>query len=422
MHLTPDAAIELAAAIADRLRRDALHDGSECTWLGHHSVADAASSTRGTGSVRSLLGDVYGGTAGVALFLLELHHLRPEPWLPDLIRAALAHATRTIADAPKNEAGGFLTGVAGLGYVNLRAAEILADPAAARAGLAQLSVAAVDACVAEGAVDLVSGVAGVVVAAAAASRRTPALRDVVAAGQNALLAAATREGGAWSWNMTAGQAEAKSEARTGLSHGFSGVAAALFAAHALTGDPTARDAAVGALVTEDRWYVPEQANWIDLRHAADATPPATPESRRAAPCADVWCHGAPGIAIVRRIARDVLGGDAPVAASLAPAVRITRRALRQWREGADTSLCHGLFGHAECLMLAAPGAYLPTIDGALARAARSHAEDASWPSGVVSRGANPSLLLGSAGIGHQLLRWAKGNAVPPVLLPSAVAL
>ena len=46
-----------------------------------------------------------------------------------------------------------------------------------------------------------------------------------------------------------------------------------------------------------------------------------------------------------------------------------------------------------------------------------HGERGNWPSGAPSRGPNPSLLLGEAGIGYWLLRLYDPAAVPSVLLP-----
>ena len=45
-----------------------------------------------------------------------------------------------------------------------------------------------------------------------------------------------------------------------------------------------------------------------------------------------------------------------------------------------------------------------------------HARSGNWPSGLVSRGPNPSLMLGSAGVGYSLLRLYDPKTVPSVLL------
>ena len=53
-----------------------------------------------------------------------------------------------------------------------------------------------------------------------------------------------------------------------------------------------------------------------------------------------------------------------------------------------------------------------------------HARSGKWPSGLVSRGPNPSLMLGSAGLGYSLLRLHDPKTVPSVLLiaPGEVSL
>ncbi len=410
--------LDLAAEIGERLRHSALRHGGESTWLGRDATGVGMKPVTAAPTMRSLGGDVYGGTAGIALFLIELHRLRPLAWVPDLVRDALAFAKRTIHGADRDVAGGFTTGLAGVGYVSLRAAEVLGDGAAARDGQRLLSRNALELCASHRALDFGTGIAGVVVAASAMIQ-VGGMRDVAIAGADMLANAATRdEDAAPRWNMLGDSAANGRWARTGLSHGFSGLAAAFFAAHGVAGRAVDLELARAALSLEDRWYLPARSNWCDLRRTADDAPPSSVAARLTAPFSSVWCHGAPGIAIVRRVARDACPDDRTVASRLVAARRTAARSLDAWRPGADSSLCHGLMGLAECVSLADPDD-APRVGRALARGARAHAGDASWPSGVPSHGPNPSLFVGLAGIGHQLLRWAAGASVRPVLLPTA---
>ena len=45
-----------------------------------------------------------------------------------------------------------------------------------------------------------------------------------------------------------------------------------------------------------------------------------------------------------------------------------------------------------------------------------HATAGDWPSGVASGGPNPSLMLGTAGVGYGFLRLHDPDEVPSVLL------
>ena len=86
----------------------------------------------------------------------------------------------------------------------------------------------------------------------------------------------------------------------------------------------------------------------------------------------------------------------------------------------DTSLCHGLSGLMDIVLTAGTiledGAYLEHSFRVARVMIDRHARSGSWPSGLVSRGPNPSLMLGSAGVGYSLLRLHDPKTVPSVLL------
>jgi lantibiotic modifying enzyme len=86
----------------------------------------------------------------------------------------------------------------------------------------------------------------------------------------------------------------------------------------------------------------------------------------------------------------------------------------------DATLCHGLAGLAEIVQI-----YAETIDDDNARQVvqntaaeliRRYDEAGDWPSGQMTGGLNPTLMLGNAGIGHHLLRLHAPQAVPSVLI------
>ncbi len=88
--------------------------------------------------------------------------------------------------------------------------------------------------------------------------------------------------------------------------------------------------------------------------------------------------------------------------------------------GADTTLCHGLAGLAEVVLIAGQILRDETYRAASAATARAligrYSESGRWPSGTASRGPNPSLMLGTAGIGYTLLRLHDPALVTPILL------
>ena len=106
------------------------------------------------------------------------------------------------------------------------------------------------------------------------------------------------------------------------------------------------------------------------------------------------------------------------------AVRSTtaQLAAREPASGVDLSLCHGLAGQVDLLLEAASvlgsRASLDLASRVWAGQAESHALSHAWTTGVPGGGANPSLMVGTAGIGYALLRLhdpgagADGAAMP----------
>jgi lantibiotic modifying enzyme len=118
-----------------------------------------------------------------------------------------------------------------------------------------------------------------------------------------------------------------------------------------TGREDLRRAGRAAFAYEDSLFDSERGNWPDLR--ADGKTGDAPRFPVA------WCHGAPGIALarLRAVAADPDHAGEPA-----------------WRDGARAAL------------------------GQLVE------RRGPWPSGTPSGGPNPSLMLGTSGLGTCLLR------------------
>ncbi|HUJ60087.1 MAG TPA: lanthionine synthetase LanC family protein [Kofleriaceae bacterium] len=405
-------ALDVALEIADRLRHAALRHAGRCTWLGHDNVEMPPGRSL-VPTVRSASGELYAGTSGIALFFAELYALAPGDALADLLREAIAHAHATVPAAP-----GLYTGRAGIGYASVRAGEVLEDPALVREGMHAIANAAA-ACEATRAFDVMSGHAGIVLAAAALAANHRELVACVVGGTRALLDAGQQRGERWTLPHALLSPGTRCEhALTGLSHGLSGIALALIASHRTTGDGASAAAARGALASEDDWFVPERANWPDLREVAVRTL-ADVGDRMALVCGETWCHGAPGIAAVRAYAARHLA----VRRHLADALRTTAAALDRWEPGFDVCLCHGGLGLAECALVATGRSRAKPMIAMRARATRAiakivaaHRPDPWWPSGLPSHGPSPSLMMGMAGVGHQLLRLAAPDRVRSIAI------
>ena len=199
---------------------------------------------------------------------------------------------------------------------------------------------------------------------------------------------------------------------SGLSHGASGLGLALLELYKATGRIRFRNAARGMFEYEDTLFDTEKSNWADLKRASG-------HSRYER----FWCNGAPGIALARGgaaaldpdLREDYLGKARTAVATTIDA--IDDNFGTPW---SDTSLCHGLAGLGEIILIASQLLDEPPLrHRALALADElidRHSGRGEWHSGTLSGGPNPSLMLGVAGVGHWLLRLHDPTNVPPFLL------
>jgi lantibiotic biosynthesis protein len=404
---------EAAASIGDRLASDAIwHDG-RCTWFG-----DAVQHVNGDWQVvhRSCDGDLYEGTSGIALFLARL-------WLEtgdgSHRRAAIGGARHALQRAdPASPDTSLYGGTTGIAWAAVEVGRTV-DAPELTASAADL-VAATDLWRPRVSCDLMSGSAGVIVGLLGLARllERPLLIEAAVELGRRMVDAGVHDGIGLSWPADPAGEE---PGLCGLGHGASGPAYALMELYGVTGERSFADASTEAVRYERAWYDRRQGNWPDLRELSRAQLRAGAEPAYAS----FWCHGAVGVGLVRA-RRFQLLGEAMDLSETGAAVGAALLALEAARPGsghfgANLSLCHGLGGIAELLLVSAA-----TIDEAshravavemLKRAADVHGTPgAAWPCGVVGGGESPGLMLGLAGIGSVLLHASEPGS-PPVGLP-----
>ncbi|MEA2224635.1 MAG: lantibiotic biosynthesis protein, partial [Solirubrobacteraceae bacterium] len=279
---------------------------------------------------------------------------------------------------------------------------------------------------------LVSGSAGAVAGLIALARVLGDERLVQRAQRLAdeLAGAARRGPEGWSWPLPGGR---RSHGLCGISHGAAGAAWALLELFAVTGEARHRDAAERALDYERHWFDAQAADWPDLRGVER-------RERRGVfrpSFAGTWCHGAPGIALARLRAWQIVGDERyrdEAAIALATTASGVERALLG--PAADFTLGHGLAGSADVLLLGAElladggpervalaqrvgaaraGRYAeqPPLSEGIAGAARANVD--GWPGGTAG-GRAPALLTGDAGIGLFYLRLHDRTVPSPLLI------
>ncbi len=408
--------LNAASHIGARLCRDAIWFRDRATWLG-----DAAEPAEvGVRLVhRTTGGALYDGTAGLGLFLAELAAVTGDPIVARTAKGALCHAT-TLARTPTSAMDdGFYSGRAGIATALLQSGTRLADDECVDRGLALMKEVAVNAHE-NGAADLVAGKAGVIMALLATYRRfaDATLLDAATHLGRALVAEACETPHGWCW-----QARRDRPGLLGLSHGVAGVILALAELAREAKDRSYDSAIERGLAYEKAWFDADRGTWPDLREA----PPEAAPGGTGLQYFDAWCHGAPGIALARARLWQLLG-LASVRREARQALVATETAIeRALRTDDNFSLCHGLTGNAEALVVARRLlAERPAAALAEAVAQKLVEQTLEQPQrvagGVPGDDAYaPGLMLGSAGMGYFLLRQIDRSGIPTMLLPGLPA-
>jgi hypothetical protein len=176
-----------------------------------------------------------------------------------------------------------------------------------------------------------------------------------------------------------------------------------------TGSTDHTDLIRAAITYERSWFDSDRLNWPDLRDFTRANTRGGKE-----PSFPVfWCHGALGIGLARVRLFEIMSRNDDAAEAEACLITALRLVSELERAGTpfDMSPCHGLGGVVELLLEAAR----VFRQSELADRARetlalglelAGSDTGPWPCGVPDGGENPSLMVGTAGIGHVFLRAA----------------
>ena len=403
--------------IGARLCRDAIWFQDRATWLG-----DAAEPAElGVRVVhRTTGGALYDGTAGIGLFLAELAAVTGDPIVARTAKGALCHAS-ALARAPTSAmSDGFYSGRAGIATALLQSGTRLVDDEFVDRGLQLMKKVAVNA-LENGAADLVAGKAGIIIAVLATYRRfaDASLLDAATHLGRALVAEACETPHGWCW-----QARRDRPGLLGLSHGVAGVVLALAELAREAKDRSYDTAIERGLAYEKAWFDADRGTWPDLREA----PPEAAPGGTGLQYFEAWCHGAPGISLARARLWQ-LSGLASARQEALQAIVATEKAIeRALQTNGNFSLCHGLTGNAEALvvarqLLAERPSAAPTEPVAQELVEQTLEQPQRVVGGLPGDDAYaPGLMLGSAGMGHFLLRQMDRSGIPTVLLPGLPAI
>jgi lantibiotic biosynthesis protein len=363
---------------------------------------------------------VYGGTAGIGLYLARLAQIIQDPIIRTTALGALAQALAAVNRLHDEGEYGFYSGLAGIAWCCIECGILLErEDLAARGRAVVLRAASLTPDPLR--LDIINGSAGLIHALLDIARdgelkqREQLLEAAVRHGEH-LLALATRTAQGWSWDTLGAPNEPH---LLGFAHGCSGIASALMRLGVATERQDFFAAAQAGLTHERSLFRPIEGNWPDLRSFVQPGPGGEP------PCMLAWCHGAPGIGFARLALHRLLPNDGPIKEEADIAINSTTISLTQPASGVgNSSLCHGDCGNADLLVLAADLlGRLALRDQAEAAGERmlERIEDLGmpWPCGTPSAVETPDLMLGLAGIGYFFLRLHDSVGIPTVLLPGA---
>ncbi len=395
--MSGEAYLEAAVALGREVAAAAIWSGERCSWVG--GMPDEGPGGEIAMTYAAFGPDLYGGTAGVGLVLAELAVACEDAELRRTALGAVEQALGRVEEIPPSWGLGAYGGRLGIALAAAQVGSTLGEPALAeRAGSV---VAALDYRTEPLENDLIAGRAGGILALLSLRRlgvEEATLERAVELGED-LLAAADRGQIGWSWPSPSFPQQRN---LTGLSHGAAGIGLALLELHRAGGEDGFREAAEAAFAYERALFDPRARNWPDLRQLSLGGWP----EEVAPPCATLWCHGAPGIALARLRACE-LGERNGCEQEARVALETTAAVVKNQLEGGNYSLCHGLAGNAEVLREGesllgqeASGLARSVADAGIERYLGT---GDPWPLGVYE-GQTDSLMLGRAGTAYFYLR------------------
>jgi len=410
-----------AYTIARDLARTAIWSEKEkiCNWQGANIEAHGGQYKVVT---RTFGADLYSGLSGIALFLAEVSSRIPDPIIHQTLDGAVKNIMKQSKSKPSPSLFGVHSGRLGIGYALWKIGDLMKNEAWKKEGLKMIKKLSKEK-IGDHEIDIISGAAGAipVLLKLHEQENDSALLNLAKKCGDFLLGKADKSETSWSW-----QTIPDNPGLTGYSHGTAGISTSFLELYAKTENPDYWNAAMMGFQYEREYFVPQQNNWPDLRKD---TKPAT-NSEHQHVCGEMWCHGAPGIALSRLRAYELTGRSDFLQEAQVALDTTYRSIVRSLNAPATSnfSLCHGLAGNADILltggMMLNNQSYIETAQQVGNLGAELYEKTGTdWPSGVndpsgLTTGMEPTpgLMLGSSGTGYFYLRLAFPNQVENILM------
>ncbi len=407
--------LEIAYRIGTKLCRDAIWSGKKCNWVGPSmeyidNTWKAVQRAYGT--------DIYNGTSGIGYFLSYLYSQTNDEIIKKTAMGCFEQTVANINQTIPAARIGFYTGWAGIVRALQNCSPLIKTQAYEKQTTLMLD--SLEQCdLSESGIDILAGCAGAI-PVLIAQHTNNGERYIRAAKKIAdyLIQIAHKTDKGWSWNTLNSHSKDSANNLTGFSHGTAGIAWAFIELYNVTKEEKYLQAAYKAFDYERLLFNSKYGNWPDLRNNNDSTAATSIYGSIA------WCHGAPGIGLSRIRTYDLLA-DETCKQEAEVAVNTTYNMINQSLQNGQSnfSLCHGISGNAELLIMAGTSLKKAELVRYVQQAGLAginlYANNSYlWPCGIVGIGEVPGLMLGIAGIGFFYLRLYDSLQTPSILLPN----
>ncbi|MBD2131438.1 type 2 lantipeptide synthetase LanM [Sphaerospermopsis sp. FACHB-1094] len=406
--LSQEAMLQQAMAIATDLRQKAIYTADGIPrWTGLEYLPK-------TGKLQLQLID-FGleGGCGIALFLAALEKVTGGAGYRDLALSALQLLSRMINNSKAYQQLkmsvdlGAMGGFGSMLYTLVKVSQFLDAPSLLEDAKQLASLLTPADISSDRNLDIAMGTAGALLGLLTLYQATgdaAVLEMAMICGQHLLAHRCISATGYKTW-----QGMGLEKPLTGFSHGAAGIAYSLLRLYGATSDPAYLAAAQEAIAYETSVFSPNANNWPDFRpFVLKDNQPSFMSS---------WCHGAPGIGLARLGSLPYL--DTPeIRRDIDIALQTTEK--YSW-QGVD-HLCCGNLGRVDILLEASRRLSRPELMAQVPQQIAWVVDRAKQTGGFhlfhkVTQGVyHPGFFRGVAGIGYELLRLAKPDVLPSVLL------
>jgi len=395
--------LEAAIHLGDRITRLAIHQDERVAWIGMSITPEL------NWVISPLAENLYSGNAGIILFLAHLGELTGETKYRDLAEKTFNHLCRNLREGSHELfALGAYSGWGGILYLMTELGHLWDRPELWDLAEAQIPTM-MTFLEEDGFYDVLYGSAGAIGSLLTLCKVRPKqsiLQEAIRCGDH-LLSNQTEYGDYKGWIIPA----TGDKPLAGFSHGSAGIAWALFHLAEATGEKRFEEAARDAVTYERSIFCEAYGNWPDLRTMGTNKPTHHPDGLR---FMNAWCHGASGIAL-GRLGTPEIFRDRKADAEVGVAIETTR--LNGF--GGSHCICHGDLGNLEMMHLASIRWNDDALNHEVYKRAKTIVDSfeanghlCGIPLGVET----PGLMNGLAGIGYELLRLARPDRVPCILV------